>query len=177
VSIRIGVIRIPTPETQRKWDAIDACRKRRVDTFRLEYDRWSQTIHRGGDEQLNLFADGAAEAVIARHVREAEEIIIATDDTLRESKQLIRESNAMLAAFDKGERRWRRAAWILDGFASVLPARVVNEDLGDYVEDVNHRCVRGQRLLVWLRVATAIGWTAVNTVGYALKALGKRQAG
>jgi hypothetical protein len=57
---------------------------------------------------------------------------------------------------------------VLDVWAAVLPARIANEDLADYIEDISRRVVAGQRKLVWLRVAAAIFWTGINAVGFAL---------
>jgi hypothetical protein len=66
-----------------------------------------------------------------------------------------------------------RAHRALDRWAALLPQRVVNEDLGDYIEDINRRAAEGQRWLIWVRVVVAILTTAVNSVGYVRKALGK----
>ena len=70
--------------------------------------------------------------------------------------------------------RWRldpgtraaRAAAILDAWGELLPARITNEDLGDFIEDVRRRAETGQRLRVWLRVGTAMVWSGVNTIAY-----------
>jgi hypothetical protein len=77
----------------------------------------------------------------------------------------------------RSNRRERRVLTILDCWAAVLPARIVKEDLGDYIEDIKHRCADGQRIRVWLRALAATFWTGVNSIGYAMTALGKRQAG
>lgn len=74
------------------------------------------------------------------------------------------------------ERLHRRSFAVLDAWSVVLPMRVVNEDLGDYLEDISSRAAQRQRVLVWLRVVTAIVWTGVNAVGYALKQLGRTKA-
>jgi hypothetical protein len=71
--------------------------------------------------------------------------------------------------------RSRRAASFLDTWGIILPARVFNEELGDYIEDISRRAARGQRVKVYLRVAAAIFWTALNSIGYAMKQLGKKQ--
>ena len=59
------------------------------------------------------------------------------------------------------------ATRVLDIWSTVLPARIVNEDIG-------HRVALGQRLTVWLRVIAAVWWTAINSIGYLRKQLGKR---
>src|SRR5262249_36278716 len=73
--------------------------------------------------------------------------------------------------------RLAHAEGVLDGWGAILPSRIVNEDLGGFVEDVRRRAVNGQGCLVWLRVVAAIFWTGVNTFGYLIKTLGKKQAG
>lgn len=73
-------------------------------------------------------------------------------------------------------KRALRAVAILDGWAAMLPARIVNEDLSDYIEDIHRRCARGQRFRVWMRVASGMFWTGLNTFEYAMKRLGKKQA-
>ena len=77
--------------------------------------------------------------------------------------------------------RWRldpvaraaRAAAILDVWGEILPARITNEDLGDFVEDVRRRAETGQRVRVWVGVGTAIIWSGVNTVAYLISTLRK----
>jgi hypothetical protein len=66
---------------------------------------------------------------------------------------------------------------VVDFWGALLPARVVKEDLGDYIEDIHRRINDGQRFRVWLRVAAAVFWTALNAFGYAMKLLGKKEAG
>jgi hypothetical protein len=71
----------------------------------------------------------------------------------------------------------RRAQNILDTWAIFLPARSVNEELGDYLEDINRRATAGQgRFKIYLRMLASMFWTGVNAVGYFLKAIGKRKA-
>ena len=72
-------------------------------------------------------------------------------------------------------RRAERSSAILDAWGSVLPIRIAQEDLGGYVEDANRRALEGQRVRVWLRVASGILWTAVNAVGYLCSKLLKRR--
>ena len=78
--------------------------------------------------------------------------------------------------FDYVERA-RRTHIVMDFWGALLPARVVKEDLGDYIEDINRRALAGQRFGLYLRVAAAMFWLAVNTVGYWRKSLGKAKAG
>lgn len=64
---------------------------------------------------------------------------------------------------------------MLDLWAVLLPARISNEVLGDYLEDIHRRAARGQRKLLYVRVLAAIFWTGVNGFGYLLKKLGTRR--
>ena len=54
-------------------------------------------------------------------------------------------------------------------WSAVLPARVSDEDLGNYFEDIDARAKRGERWGLALRVLSAIFWTGLAAVGYALK--------
>jgi hypothetical protein len=58
----------------------------------------------------------------------------------------------------------RVAASVLDVWAIFLPQRIVNEDLADYLQDINRRIAKGQRWKAYLRVVAAIFWTGVNAV-------------
>lgn len=70
-----------------------------------------------------------------------------------------------------------KAAAFLDNVAIFLPSRIVNEDLGDYLEDVNRRAREGQSpTKIYLRTATAAFWLIVNTVGYLARAVGARKS-
>ena len=71
----------------------------------------------------------------------------------------------------------RGAARTLDVWAVLLPSRIVNEELGDYLEDIHRRCAEGQRWCVYVHVASAIFWTSLNAIGYAMKAVGKKRTG
>lgn len=65
--------------------------------------------------------------------------------------------------------------WLLDAWSTLLPARVIKEDMGDFVEDINRRIALGQRVLPWVRCGAAIFWTGVNAIGYLMSnLLGKR---
>ena len=72
--------------------------------------------------------------------------------------------------------RARKVASVLDGWAIVLPARIVTEELGDYLEDINRRALEGQRFRLCLRMVAAMFWTSVNAVGYYLKEVGKTKS-
>lgn len=63
-------------------------------------------------------------------------------------------------------RRPRRAARLLEAWASILPARVVNEDLGDMLELADRAFAHGRLALGWLRLTAALFWSGVNAVGY-----------
>lgn len=92
---------------------------------------------------------------------------------------LWREVEGLLAVAEPSTRRdsAKHVQRVLDLWAAVLPARIVNEDLGDYLEDIVRRRAAGQRWCVYLRVASAIFWTGLNAIGYAMKAVGKKSAG
>jgi hypothetical protein len=69
------------------------------------------------------------------------------------------------------------ARTVLDCWAALLPSRVLNEELGDYLEDIARRTTDGQgRFRIGLRVVSAMFWTGLNAVGYALKLLGKHKS-
>ena len=73
------------------------------------------------------------------------------------------------------QQRASQASAILEGWAAVLPARIVNEELGDYLEDIHRRVKAGQRSWVVVRVMTAIFWTGVNAWGYLINQLRRRK--
>lgn len=66
-----------------------------------------------------------------------------------------------------------RCQRVLDCWALILPARVVSEDLGDYLEDINRRARNGHRWRAYVRLVAAICWTGINAVGYTLRELWK----
>jgi hypothetical protein len=82
-----------------------------------------------------------------------------------------------LSAVPEGQRVTveRRAYVLLDYWAALLPARIANEDLGDYLEDITNRAAAGQTWAVYLRIFAAVFWTGVNATGYALKRLRQRR--
>ena len=82
------------------------------------------------------------------------------------------------AAKAKEYRRHHRTAHQLETalavWKTVLPARIANEDLGDYIEDIDRLIARKQNRLAYLRLLAAIFWTGVNAIGYLRKKLRKR---
>jgi hypothetical protein len=72
-------------------------------------------------------------------------------------------------------RSVRRAESFLSAWASLLPARIATEDIGDYIEDIRRRAEAGQRVRLALRVVAAVFWTAVNTVGYWRSTMGGKR--
>jgi len=106
-------------------------------------------------------------------------VSIATRETFVKSVLKWDEYLATTGSFLSLLNRWVRgrqisALSILDAWAAVLPARIVNEDLGDYIDDISRRKAAGQRFLVCLRVVAAMFWTGFNTLGYVLKKLRRR---
>ncbi len=78
---------------------------------------------------------------------------------------------------DSGRERLRRYAnSLMDVWSVFLPIHISNEEIGDYLEDIRTRIDSGQRFKVVIRLIAAIFWTGINAVGYAMKALGKKQA-
>jgi hypothetical protein len=72
-------------------------------------------------------------------------------------------------------RSRNRSYGVLDAWSAILPARIVKEEIGDYLEDIHRRAKEGQHWQIYLRVASAMFWTLINSIGYALKALGNKQ--
>lgn len=71
----------------------------------------------------------------------------------------------------RNQRRFERAADILDVWAIVLPPRILNEDYGDFLEDISRRASEGQIVGTYLRTGLAIFWTGINAIGHFLKTL------
>jgi hypothetical protein len=70
----------------------------------------------------------------------------------------------------------RRA--LIDTWGVWLPQRIVNEELGDYLEDIDRRIGQGQKWGVRIRIVAAMFWTASNAIGYIMsQALGRWKAG
>lgn len=65
----------------------------------------------------------------------------------------------------------RHVTTMLECWSALLPAHVVKEDLGDYIEDINQRIANGQRKLVYVRVLAAMFWTGLNTAAFFVQKL------
>jgi hypothetical protein len=74
------------------------------------------------------------------------------------------------------EPRVHFAKTVLDGWACILPARIRNEDLGDYIEDINRRIADGQGWRAYIRVVIAILDTGMNTYAYVVSLLKGRRS-
>jgi hypothetical protein len=75
------------------------------------------------------------------------------------------------------EQLYRRCETVLDSWTLWMPQRLVDEQLGDCLEDIYRRIHEGQsRWLVWGKVAWTMFWLTVHSVGYFLKASGIRKA-
>jgi hypothetical protein len=59
----------------------------------------------------------------------------------------------------------------VNGCARVLPARVVNEDLSDFIEQIRASMDDGKLIRALLLTAQAAFWTALNSLVYALRSL------
>lgn len=61
---------------------------------------------------------------------------------------------------------------VLNLWSAILPYRVATEDLGDYIEEIKKRFQSGQSpLIIYVRTAAAIFWTAVNALGVIMRAI------
>lgn len=95
----------------------------------------------------------------------------------RTPEELLEASEKIAQISEEQLERQQRIANILDGWATILPKRVVNEELGDYLEDISKRIAAGQTWKPRLRLLSAIFWTGINAIGYTVKdLLGRRQA-
>ena len=121
-----------------------------------------------------------------RKVRESDSSFLAIGLMPRPSNRpsmLSRLVDAIRRAFKKRHRqasaaqRFRHIETILDTWAAILPVRIANEDLADYLEDICRRCDAGQSGRVYIRTLATVFWTGINAVGYAMKALGKKSLG
>lgn len=61
-----------------------------------------------------------------------------------------------------------RCVAVIDTWSAFLPQCIVNEEVGDYVEDLHRRAVAGQRVQLWARVLACLFYTTINAAGYAL---------
>lgn len=97
-------------------------------------------------------------------------IVVVSDRTLADITLLIE------ATWFVEPRVLVRVTHLLDVWALFLPARVVKEDLSDYLEDIRRRASQGQVLSLYTRFLAAVFWTGVNAIGYFLEKVGKRRA-
>lgn len=89
---------------------------------------------------------------------------------------VVSETEAFLSFRLQPSPAQRRALTVLDRWAVWLPARVVKEDLGDYIEDINRRaCEHQHGFWIFLRVISAMSWTTVNAIGYYREKVNKRK--
>lgn len=66
---------------------------------------------------------------------------------------------------------------VLDAWASLLPSRIADEELGDYIQGATDCLTRGDLFRAYQWVATGLLWTSVNTVEYmATEAQTRREA-
>lgn len=65
---------------------------------------------------------------------------------------------------------------LIEIWATLLPMRVVSEDLGDYVDEVNRLRREGRYKSSWACALSALIWTSINAVGYTLRQLGRAKA-
>jgi hypothetical protein len=76
-----------------------------------------------------------------------------------------------------GRAAYIRAAGWLDNLALVLPTRIVNEDLGDVLEQINRRAMQGQSSFkIYLRTLSSMFWLIANAIGYLVRAVGARKS-
>ena len=92
-------------------------------------------------------------------------------------KKLVR----LMKAYSLTERQrlqtTQRCEKVFQVWSAVLPARINNEVLGDYLEDIHRRIAAGEsRSLVFLRLVWAVFWTGVDAIGYFVKAIGRSKS-
>jgi hypothetical protein len=135
----------------------------------------AMTVCDGVDTPLSeLFSERRS-----RIVREAETLLMAANDEDLASRAVLAEAAEVLRQLSQPNRPqpFRRVQAALTVWSAILPGRIVNEEFGDYMEDIHCRIAKGQRWCVYLRVCAAIFWTGLNAIGYAMKAVGKKSAG
>jgi hypothetical protein len=95
------------------------------------------------------------------------------DERVRRFKELLDRQERELT----GRSACLRAAALLDNLALVLPARIVNEDLSDFLEDINRRGREGQSSFkIYFRTAAATFWVIANAVGYLVRTVVARKS-
>jgi hypothetical protein len=142
---------------------------------------WEERISARDDDEtrISIIDQVFAEPEVAQMAAFEDIVDLANQES---SKSVIRADGSEFNAehhYEEELRRAvcaRRAATFLDGWAVIMPQRIVNEELGDYIEDINRRAGEGQRWRVAVRVLAAMFWTGVNAIGYFLKQIGKQKA-
>ena len=124
--------------------------------------------HIGGIDYV-VTTDATSIVIEPKNGANLDEVVELPSDSITMSDERNYEEKSKRAA------RSRHAARVLDGWSIVLPSRIVKEELGDYLEDINRRAAAGQRFPVYLRLFAAMFWTGVNAVGYLLKQIGSRK--
>jgi hypothetical protein len=85
--------------------------------------------------------------------------------------------NAVESSIIRRAQLRRTSLRVLDVWTLWMPQRIVTEELGDCLEDINRRIRIGQsKWLVWGRVVATAWWLTINSIGYFLKASGIRKA-
>jgi hypothetical protein len=84
--------------------------------------------------------------------------------------------HAMSRHLDADVKATNRATSCLETVSLVLPSRVVNEEIGDWCERIDSLSAEGRAWKIYATLVAALFWTFTNTVGYFVKAIGKRQA-
>jgi hypothetical protein len=83
---------------------------------------------------------------------------------------------ALLEKHELREQQRQQAERVLDTWAIWMPDRVVDEQLGDALEDINRRIREDQpRWAIRLKVAATMFWLTVHSIGYFLTTSGIRK--
>ena len=189
---QIAEERRPTHETLDRWHKLDETRHRRITEMR------NQIVHLSGrvDEEAQktieelLGNPEAAQLVVFEDIAgfDGDESVKSVVERAVDAEMVTRTLadghvlTHLRLTQKKVEEELRRAvgagsvANVLDSWATFLPARIVNEELGDYLEDITRRAADGQRFRVYLRMVMAMFWTGVNALGYYRKQVGNTKS-
>lgn len=63
---------------------------------------------------------------------------------------------------------------VLDRWSRLLPKRIRDEDMGDYVHAINHRLSCGQSRMILVRAIAAIFWTGLSSISVGIALAGNR---
>lgn len=143
--------------------------------------RWSETHEEGHLSSISSWADALErkcdELVPDRHRNFVDDALsVVLEHRVELTRKTIEEAASIIDRAWKRKRLEQRALGALDLWAALLPTRVVNEEIGDCIEDINRRVSAGQgRIRVGLRVCAAIFWTGVNAIGYLRKQIGTKR--